>query len=207
MSPTALSSRSCMDFSELRRMECGVSDKVRPPDGNQDVRADCVWDGAGRLASAGGGLAWFFERVAGAPAVHDVYRVARVVFELLAQITDVEPEVVRFAGVLVAPDARDERLRRDHLAGVLGESRQEPEFGWRKRDVDPIFFDLLARRVDFNGTDAGDCGKGAAASLWRSHFHSPEHRAQAQVDLFGRGFRTAVVISAGFIATEHFGEG
>src|SRR5207302_10554017 len=69
------------------------------------------------------------ETVADAPLGQDVTRVGRVVLELLAQIVDVKPNIMRGVAVLRSPDATEQDLVGHDHARIGRQLVQKPELG------------------------------------------------------------------------------
>src|SRR5690606_14412863 len=85
-----------------------------------------AWLGAPSGGEGGGGDGEVGQAVAGAPLREQVLRVGRVVLDLLAQVADVDPQVVRVVHVLVAPYRAEQEAVGRHFPDARRERGQQP---------------------------------------------------------------------------------
>src|SRR6266851_967646 len=117
------------------------------------------------------------EAVAHATFGEDIAWVGGVVLELLAQVVDVQADVVRGVAVLGAPDATEQCLVGNDHARVRGEVVQQPELGRPQLDLLAVFPDFVSVKVDCQAiVDAQDARGGR---LWR-RLSTPQHRFDAR---------------------------
>ena len=68
--------------------------------------------------------------------------------ELLAEVGDVDAEILRLALRFFAPDDAEKLAMSDDLAGILDEDAQEGIFGRSELDLDPVEFHLANGEID-----------------------------------------------------------
>jgi hypothetical protein len=102
-----------------------------------------------------------------------------VILQLLAKVSNVEPEVVSAVGEVVPPNALKEEFLTAWAAGMLCESTEELELGGCQIDASPVLLDLPALQVkrDIAGADQAvfcllgrppqDCGESGRKQRWR----------------------------------------
>src|SRR5712691_1267510 len=88
------------------------------------------------------------EAIAHATFGEDIARVGGIVLELLAQVVDVQADVVRGVAILGAPDAAEQCLVGHDHARVRGEGVEQAELRRPQLDLLAVFPDFVAVKVD-----------------------------------------------------------
>ncbi len=96
-------------------------------------------------------ILWRFEidkTVAHAPLGEDVLGFARVRLYFLAQVGDVQPHVLAFIAIFIAPHFGENHLVGHDLPGVLYQVVQQPKFGGAQFDFFAVHCDHPAVEID-----------------------------------------------------------
>src|SRR5690348_1331818 len=89
-----------------------------------------------------------FEAVAQAALGQDVFGMGRVLFDLLPQIGDVEPQIMGLVAVLVAPDLGEQRFVGEQPPGIVDQMIEQAIFGWAQRYFLTAYQDLAFVEID-----------------------------------------------------------
>src|SRR5438445_4430813 len=88
------------------------------------------------------------EAIAHATFGEDIARIGRIVLELLAQVVDVQADVVRGIAILGAPHAAEQRLVGHDHARVREQVIEQAELGRPQLDLLAVFPDFVPVKVD-----------------------------------------------------------
>jgi transposase len=105
----------------------------------------------------------------------NVLRVCRVLFDLLAQIGDIEPQVVRLIAVLRTPHLAQELLVGHHIPGILHQVVQQPILGRAQVHPFAVHQHLASGKVDLKSVVYLHQG----LRRWRRGIVAPQHGANA----------------------------
>ena len=95
-------------------------------------------------------------------------RRAGIALDLVAQLADEHPQILRVALVRGAPDRGEELAVGHHPAGIAGERRQQIVFARRQLDRRAVARDEAALDVDRQTVDLDPRFGAAPALAWRS---------------------------------------
>src|SRR5579884_3694544 len=110
-------------------------------------------------------LAVVDEAIAQPALRQDVLWVRRVGLDLLAQVSDVQPNVMLFLAIFVAPNLRQQRLVRKDSARIGNQMVQQPVFGRRKLHLLALDQHLVAAEVDGEVLIDDDPGAGTKGGI------------------------------------------
>ena len=111
--------------------------------------------------------------VADAALRQNVLRVRRVFLDLLAQVVDVQPDVVRLVAVLVAPDLRQQLIVRNCPARVLDQVVEQAVLG--RAQLDPLAVDDHLAAVEIYAQAVVDL-EDRLRGRGRRHLGAAQHR-------------------------------
>ena len=89
------------------------------------------------------------ETIADAALGEDIFGVGWVFFQLLAQIIDVKPHVMRLVAIFVSPDLGKKLIVGHHPTGILHQVVQQPVFGRAQLDLLVLNPHLTPAEINF----------------------------------------------------------
>src|SRR5437763_11082068 len=78
----------------------------------------------------------------------NVLRFGRIRFDFLAQLADEDAQVFGLLDVVAAPDAREQRAMREHLAVLPDEMHEQIKFLWRQMHLAPAHRDAVCCEIN-----------------------------------------------------------
>src|SRR5438128_2677665 len=79
---------------------------------------------------------------------HDVARLGRIGFDLLAQLSDEDAQIFVLLGIVAAPDGAQQRPVRQDLARIAQQVDQQIEFLRRQMKLSPTVSDCVRVEID-----------------------------------------------------------